>query len=753
MQLELLNTLIFFVAGGFLVFLAITITRDDFTSRANRAAGMMLLFAGLGPLALAMGYVIQGADPEAAAFHGTTLYNLYYIWEFFFPALLVFSWVFPVDRLRHFKYPKLRFLILIPQIIHTVLVIFYDRIVSLLNLLADSGAGEGLVAVLLKPFGWIFSQILLLTALIRTNEEVVFGSVNFVYIVIAVYFLEVGQRYLTNPRLQTQAQMVVRGTRIGLGFYVLSYLVGVMWDGDASRIIGSYLLIVAIAGSGACFAYAIMRHQFLNVQLIFRQSMIYTFTSAVLVGAYVLLGMQSESFLAPLFGERAEVVSYFFILFILLLFQPISQWIDNIVRSMFVRTRTDYGNILERFSRQVISIFEPLHLRQAIEETLKTAMLVNNVYFVLFDDSVEEYAILQSDDHPRRTVIDREDLMLRGINLLDTPTRYSALADFLEDSRLAEILTERRVQVILPMKDAQHMLGFLALTSKAAGYRYTSDDFNLLGVLSNQMVTAMTNARLYADSLEKARLEEEVNMARQIQLDLLPSQPPTLPCTVICADSTPSRTVGGDFYDFIPLCRKDRTGIVIADASGKGMPAALMVAQIQAIIRSEVNNGNPIPLVMKNMNQQMATSTSPEKYVTLFYAELDQNSGLLEYANAGHNYPLLVRADGEVERLIVGGPIIGAFPDIEYESATVQLQEDDLLFLFTDGLSEAMNPSGVEYGEDRIKQFVVKNRIESPETILTSILGDVRDHDPTSPPQDDTTLIALKMIEREKLHE
>jgi len=748
MQSELLQTLIFFLTGGFLVFLAITITRDNFTNRVNRATGAMIFFAGLGPLAIALGDIIISQGPEAGVdLTETTVYNLYYIWELFFPSLLAFSWVFPVDRLRRFKHPRLRYLIVLPQLVHLALLTLYYRLVSLLNYLVESSEAEGLTGDILKPIAWLFSQLLLMVAWVHANEELIFGVVNIAYVLVALYFLEAGKRYLTNPRLLTQTRLVLWGTHLGLGLYILSFLCWSVWPTTLGKAAGTYLLIAAILTGGGFFAYAIVRHQFLNVQLVFRQSMIYTATSVILVGSYIILGMRSKDILTPLFGERAEVVSYVFILLILILFQPISLWVDNIVRSMFMRTRTDYRGIIERFSRQVISIFEPALLRQTIEETLKTAVLVDKVYFVLYDDSVGEYAILKSDDYGKRTVLDREDLMLRGINLLDTPTRYTSLTDYEEGSRLAEILNELGVRVILPMKDAQHLLGFLALTSKAAGYRYTAEDFNLLGVLSNQMVTALTNARLYADSLERLRLEEEVNMARQIQLDLLPSCPPKLRYSRICAKSTPSRTVGGDFYDFIPLKDKQRLGIVIADASGKGMPAALMVAQIQAIIRSEVNNGNPIPAVMKNMNTQVALSTSSEKYVTLFYAELELDTGLLHYANGGHNYPVLVRANGEMTLLEAGGPVIGAFPYIEYDSASVQLYKDDILFFFTDGLSEAMNAEGREYGEERIRQFVIDRRTKGPEAIMDEILDDVRLHDPTSPPQDDTTIITIKMTD------
>jgi sigma-B regulation protein RsbU (phosphoserine phosphatase) len=285
----------------------------------------------------------------------------------------------------------------------------------------------------------------------------------------------------------------------------------------------------------------------------------------------------------------------------------------------------------------------------------------------------------------------------------------------------------------------------VALSERAAGYRYTPEEYNLLGVLSNQMVSALTNARLYVESLERTRLQEEVTMARQIQLDLLPSSPPELEFVAISACSNPSRTVGGDFYDFILLPERNRVGMVIADASGKGMPAALMIAQIQAIIRSEINNGTSIANMLKNMNKQVAAATSSEKYVTLFYAELDYATGTMYYANAGHNYPVVVHADGEIELLETGGPIIGAFPLMEYTSTSVSLRKDDLVFLFTDGLSEAMDDSGREYTELRVREFIRDCRDCDPQTVIDRILEDVQKFDPTTPPKDDTTIIALKV--------
>ncbi|MDZ4723386.1 MAG: SpoIIE family protein phosphatase [candidate division Zixibacteria bacterium] len=739
------KTLLYFLIGGFLVFLAVTVIRDNFSNRLNRVAGSMFFFAGLGPLSLAIGLLLGRETLRAIPLTDSSLYNLIYLWEFFFPTLLLFSWLFPADRLRELRFPRLPLLIFLPQAMHLVLTIFFYDVGGMISFLNSGFVQEGLLSIVLKPLAYLATRMLILFNFSNAYGEIIFGIINLIYVAVALYYFETGKRYLRNPRLISQTHIVLWGIRISLALYALSFFINALSTSETASVVARLCVIVALVAGSGTLAFAIVRHQFLNVQLVFRQSLIYTFTSAILVGIYLLIGMRCQEMLAPILGARAEVVSWVIIVFLLMLFQPINSWIDNVIRSMFMRTRSDHRNIIERFSRQIISQFEPKALRQTIEETLKTSLLVEQVYFVIYDDSIGEYAILPSEDYDKRTVVDREDLMLRGINLLDTPSYYGSLSNYEKESDLAEFLISHNVKLILPMKDAKNLLGFLALSSKAAGYRYTPEDLNLLGVLSNQMVGALTNARLYVESLERLRLQEEVSMARQIQLELLPAKAPHLPCGTITAHSIPSRTIGGDFYDFIHIEKTNRLGIVIADASGKGMPAALLIAQVQAILRSEVNNGNSIATILANMNRQISLSTSSEKYVTLVYGELDQISGLFHFANAGHNYPILVRKNGDVELLITGGPVIGAFSHLQFTEETIKLAEEDVLFFFTDGLSEAMDINGQEYGEERIKAQLVSLRGKDPETIMAAILEDVRRFDVTFPPQDDTTIVAFKM--------
>ncbi len=744
MTFELIQSILYFLAGGFLIFLAVTIARDNLNNRLNRTFGAALLFAGIGPLCMAFGLLIDPATALVVNFKGSTTYNLHYIWEFFFPLLLLFSWIFPEDRLKKFKYSRIRYFIFIPQLMHLIILLFGINFITFLNSMQISSGAEGFSALILKPFSMLIGIMTLFIGFIINSHALIFSTFNIFFILVTIYFLESGKKLVSNPRIITQTKVINWAIRSSLGTYIVATIGSALFPTYFTETISSLLIIAAVLSGTSLLVYVTLRYQFLDVRLAFRQSFVYSITSAFFVGLYVVLFLQTQEFFVPIFGEKANIINYVIIGLLLLLFQPINNWIDEFTRSIFMRTQTDHRNVIERFSRQVISLFDPIKLRQIIEETLKTTLLVEHIYFVLYDDILNEYVLYLNREHTQKIVLSRDDILLRGINQLDSPTFYQSLGDYTQNSDLANELEAYQIKIILPMKDSEHLLGFLALTSKAAGYNYSAEDLNLLGVLSNQMVSALTNARLYVDSLERMRLQEEVSMAREIQLNLLPSSPPLHPCMEISAHSTPSRTIGGDFYDFV-YKDKHNLGICIADASGKGMPAALMIAQTQAILKSEVNNGTPIDMMLRNMNKQLVESSSSEKYVTLFYGELNTEKGYFHFSNAGHNYPLLVRANGDKELLKTGGPIIGALPDMSYQSETVKLFKDDTLFFFTDGLSEAMNEQEVEYSEERIHEFVTINKTKAPGELIDSILKDVRVHDTTYPPRDDTTIVSIKI--------
>ncbi|MCK5064685.1 MAG: PP2C family protein-serine/threonine phosphatase, partial [Candidatus Fermentibacteraceae bacterium] len=238
-------------------------------------------------------------------------------------------------------------------------------------------------------------------------------------------------------------------------------------------------------------------------------------------------------------------------------------------------------------------------------------------------------------------------------------------------------------------------------------------------------------------------IAEELSMARKIQLDLLPDKPPNPERYDIESYYRPAREVGGDYYDFFQL--PDRNlGIAIADVSGKGIPAALTMAGLKGNLEAYVQNIYSISEIMRKVNESSVLGEDDLIMTGLFYSVLDLDSGKLTYVNAGHNPPLLIRREGSSTWLDRGGLILGLYNEVEYEHGTDELEPGDVLVLYTDGITEAMDKFNNELGVERLKNVVLENRDLSAQQIAGGILEAVNSHSEGIPQGDDQTLVVVK---------
>jgi sigma-B regulation protein RsbU (phosphoserine phosphatase) len=302
------------------------------------------------------------------------------------------------------------------------------------------------------------------------------------------------------------------------------------------------------------------------------------------------------------------------------------------------------------------------------------------------------------------------------------------------------------VKAIVPMQIQQELRGVLCLGEKMSREDYSVRDLEFLYSLGNLAIISLENARLFKEAIEKQRLEDELLIAREIQKGLLPSRLPEIPNFEIAATNISSKQVGGDYYDAISL-GNSRSVIAIGDVSGKGTPASLLMANIQASIRALVPFDISMSELTKRVNDLMYENTSSDRFVTFFWGLLDAEKKALTYVNAGHNHPYLVRSDGRMERLEKGGMILGIMSTlIPYEEETVYFNTGDSLVLFTDGVSEAMNKSAEEYGEPRLENVLQNTRGRSAQEILDGIHQDVKKHTGDFPQSDDITLLVLRAV-------
>jgi phosphoserine phosphatase RsbU/P len=287
----------------------------------------------------------------------------------------------------------------------------------------------------------------------------------------------------------------------------------------------------------------------------------------------------------------------------------------------------------------------------------------------------------------------------------------------------------------------ERRIGVLYLDNREKGTLLSNSTRAALETLATEAAVAIENARLYRETMEKARMEQEMRIAAEIQQALLPKAGRTGVFFKAAAASLPCRSIGGDFYDYVDLSNGS-LGFALGDVAGKGPPAALLSAMMQGIFAAQAASSDPPSQTVSRVNLALYRRGIESRFVTLMYGALYPD-GRLQYCNAGHNPPLVV-GPKDFKRLERGGPIVGLFEGATYEEETVLLVAGDWLIVYSDGVSEALSAEGEEYGESRILACVRKNLDMEPQALLESLFGDVRDFARGAAQSDDITAMVLR---------
>jgi serine phosphatase RsbU (regulator of sigma subunit) len=301
-----------------------------------------------------------------------------------------------------------------------------------------------------------------------------------------------------------------------------------------------------------------------------------------------------------------------------------------------------------------------------------------------------------------------------------------------------------RSLVCVPLMIKAELKGVLTVYNKKGSERFTEDDQRLLAIIAAQSAQVVENARLLEAELDLQKMKEEVKLASRIQTDLLPKEQPQIPGYDIAGRSIPAQVVGGDYFDFIPVDER-RTALCLGDVSGKGLPASLLMANLQATLRGQTLSAGSAQGCIQRCNRLLYQSTSSEKFVTLFYGILDCERHALSFTNAGHENPFLLSEGGTV-RLAEGGVVLSILEEFPYKEATVDLRPGDLLVIFSDGITEAINPAQELFGEARLAAVIAEHRTATALELIERIIGAVRAYAGTVPQMDDMTLVVVKRL-------
>ena len=507
------------------------------------------------------------------------------------------------------------------------------------------------------------------------------------------------------------------------------------------------------------------------------------------------------------FGNRADIVTAIFItIATIALLTALNRRVMTAIDRRFFREAYNAQLILTELGEAIPTLSKTKQLVELVADKINDALHPENVTIFLDDRDIGVYVAAFSSDASkggsaprsqlRSLVLQYDEALIKGLRksmLLNSAvlTESNSLSQdpgwedvsVTSDSE-GQTLREVRSSLLIPIASNGRLHGLISLGQRLSDLPYAKEDKRLLLVVANQIATFIENMKLISRMAEEERLARELEMAAEVQRHLFPVDGFEDDTLEIFGTCLPALGVGGDYYDYFDVddCR---TGIAIADVAGKGIAAALLMSTVQASLRCQLVSGNrSLADVVSSMNRFLRRSTGDRGYATFFLSEFDKATRGLTYVNAGHNPPMLVRGrlasrGGEagellgvpslprylsnkwigtsagiavsaagrplIRQLTTGGPIIGTFLDEPYEQETIQLQSGDVLVVYTDGVTEALNPAGVEFGEEKLRSTVIESLQFPARETAKKVIAKVLEWQGQASQHDDITLAVVKV--------
>lgn len=475
-----------------------------------------------------------------------------------------------------------------------------------------------------------------------------------------------------------------------------------------------HISAVFLAFISVSFAYAILKHDAFDLGLVLRKGLVFFMASGLLVAIYyVVLDMLFDRFGSGIGLERS-FVAVIAIIMLGITFVPARTVMQRFVDRTFYRSRTVFREEFIEFSRRIHLLLSSDEISRFITREIHDIFGAGPVHIFLRDESgyfklrmsCPEENRLPLTSFPPHTAL-MQLMKDKGLPLMMEYFDTIWLKHNLDRISL-ELLSISSAAVIVPLVDQHELLGFVLVGGKASRGPYTKQESELFELIGERSASSIRNIELYRDSIEKERLQEELQLAKNIQERLLPASPPHLRNAEIAGRTKPSKEVGGDFYDFVDL--SDGTiGIAVADVSGKGIPAAILMTTLQAMFRAEAVRDRSTDEVLTSISSSLYERSDSTKFATFFYALYDNQSGIIRYSNGGSYPPFVITPSGSVSRLQRGGMLIGLEDHPHYSEGIVKLPDGALVVIYTDGLIDQENDREEHFGEKRLIEFFRDN--------------------------------------------
>jgi serine phosphatase RsbU (regulator of sigma subunit) len=504
--------------------------------------------------------------------------------------------------------------------------------------------------------------------------------------------------------------------------------------------------------------YTIVKHDLFAIDTIVRRTYGYVLSTASIVGVYALIvSLLNVSFRSSE-ASRSPLFSIVFALAVVFFFRPIHERFQGFVDRVFYRQHYDYRKTIKDVSEAMISIFDTAKIQRMLIGSVVREMFLENGLLLISDKEAHVYQVQAAEGLDIRDLASKQLSDDNALSRVVQEKNDAVLCDEIDLNPLYEKDREDLRQtfhlfnsdLMLPMKYKDEMLGIVSLGRKKSGKIFTAEDLDLLKTITNQSAVALENARLFEENIEKSRMEEELKIAHNLQVSMLPDKAPALEGFVIAAKSIPAREVGGDFYDFIEIAGNGtagKLGIVVGDVSGKAVSGALVMAASRSIFRVLSEGYRSVKDVMSIGNLRLKQDIKKGMFVALLYAVLDPEKKMLTLANAGQTQPIICPADNTKPRYIdtEGDKFpLGIVQECDYQTADVKLRQGDSVIFYTDGIVEALNEEKELYGFERFMNSIEEGRELGADLLLKKLMSDVIGFAGNMDQHDDLTLVVVK---------
>lgn len=562
-----------------------------------------------------------------------------------------------------------------------------------------------------------------------------------VFFLLGLKYFIASYRKISDPKQKKRLKIILYGIIfcfLGL-FYYFGVFVPFLSTGNLNYIYR--LPVLLILGIPAAFGYSIYKYKILDTEFIVKRSVVFALITAFTVGAYLVLVTIIDNIIASYELRNKQFITIAAIILIVFTFSYINKLAKTFVDKRFYKERYNYRQALLKFSNE-LPLFGDFNLMfKSLKNLLKETIGTNKLMLWIKN---EKYSVINGINFNKTESSILNNLFYSEVPFIELYEQNNLNLSLPDDQM--NYLRENNIVLAIPLVINGIMEGALAFGMKGNGKSYNDEDLDLLMTIASQTSVFIENLRLINEEVEKNKIEEELKIARDMQTRLLPGTEFNLENLIVSCASIPARIIGGDFYDIIDI-GNGKILFIVADVSGKGIPAALYMAKVQALFRFASGIFKTPREILLEVNKEVYNNFDKSSFVTACLGLFDTINRTVTISRAGHN-PALYSDNGEVKILKSKGIGIGLdrhniFSE-NLEEKIIELKKESVFLFYTDGLNESMNIHREEYGDDRLKNLFEKHRNKKPNEIKNIIIEEIKRFSGDAEQNDDITLLIVK---------